>query len=126
MKRVYVHNNSPDQIRSTVAVDMPDDFLDKVKRDIGAIPHGSIVINVGSSFVHPEDAYVKSTGRGIASSRMNYVWFYLQNIHFLDDRTIIRLTGEDNNIVYSMCVHVYRDSGNVRVMECAPDVNFFD
>lgn len=128
MKRVYVHNQqgSYKSSRSTIAVDIPEDFLDKVKLDIGSKERTSIPISIGVAKCHPIDAYVKSIGRGISGSRMEYVWFVVDNILFKDDRVCLTLSASDEVYQYFMRAHVYRDSGNIRIIECHADLDTFN
>ena len=86
----------------------------------------SIPISIGVAKCHPIDAYVKSIGRGISGSRMEYVWFVVDNILFKDDRVCLTLSASDEVYHYFMRAHVYRDSGNIRIIECHADLDTFN
>ena len=121
MKRVYVHNQEKDYkgTRSTFALELPDDFLYKIKENIDAPSQEEISINLGLAICHPTDPYVKSIGREIADGRMDYVWFNATGLIFKPDRICITLDGTDGLYEYFIRVHVYRDTGNIRIIECS-------
>lgn len=91
----------------TYAVDVPFE-----KEDLIEVVHSfdkPLYLNVGESYVHPNDVYSKSTGRMYSCTRLKTIEVYLVKAEPLADRLYIYLATSDNEKTFKFRVNVKSD-----------------
>lgn len=86
----HSHKNFDHKKRFTVAVNVPSskEFLELIKQ------HKPVILELGISYVHDNDNYVKSIGRQISSNRIKKHNFYIEKKFDYEKEIYVSLKNE--------------------------------
>lgn len=80
-----------------------------------------ITVNIGSAYVHPGDQFNKKLGRKLAEARLKPVQCTIRTGEYQNFNDAIHLVLEgvddEQQVKYDINVKIYRDSGEMRVMQ---------